>query len=224
MSLIGSTTVSKIAQSVRICLVLLGAVCPSIAFGQSDARRPVRQIETDDGVIEITNSQERAGDTTLTEEVTSVRALRATDRREAESGANDASGPSAALASTLAAAPASKAFSSWWLPLIVVVVAGAVCVWGFRRRRSLRRSMVVAPSAAAIRAMKRSDTLDEAEDVLTESELDADVLEEAGAFAGQWVDAVRDSVPPSSPPRSSRSANAPRQWLSQPVRPKPDES
>jgi hypothetical protein len=262
MSLVGSARIRKIEQSFRVCsalgtasiarvhaievvarraALLLALVVtvspPTVAFAQGDERRPVRQVETDDGVIEITNSNEVAAEPVKTDELTSVRALRAVERSGVES-ANGAPLTSESSLSTTNAQRRSHTSSSWGFPLLVLIVAASAGVWGIRRRTS-RKAAVIAREPAAGESAQQAELLPELDDVL-----DADMLDEPEPLAGpgvlasppgqlppgqlcppgQWVDAVRDSVPPSSPPRSSRGSNAPRQWVSQSLRVKSDES
>lgn len=203
---------------------------PSPALAQSDLRRPVRQVEMDDGVIEITNSH--AADPGVAEEVTSVRALQARPARDQardssrEEGAESLAAGEARGAveseSTSSAAHGSTGTTSWLLPLIVIIVAAGVSIWGLRRRKWRPFAPEYDAGSAAPGALEGEEVFDT--DVLDEpAALDGGHLD-GGQLDGQWALTVRDSVPPSSPPRSSRGANAPRQWVSQPLRVKSDES
>ena len=187
------------------CVVGATFLCQlsSIAVAQSDSRRPMRQVETDDGVIVLTNSPDRAPDQTATEVTpTASRELALTPERPPPVPAR---------------ADRQRGFSigSWLFPLVMLGLVATAAVWGWRRLASRRAATRAGPSEPSSHA-----ELAEAE--LLEAELLESPVDELPALSNQWVDALRDSVPPSAPGRSSV-RSVPPQWVSQPLR-KPSES
>lgn len=208
------------------------AALPSLALAQSDLRRPVRQVEMDDGVIEITNSHaaDRGAD-----QVTSIRALQASPTRDQPRDSSNeeddveppavgaAQGTAQGNASSSAATSGSTATASWLLPFIVVVLALGIVIWGLRRRGSVAMAPAHGAGSASHGALDDDEAVFDTHVLDEPAAVDGGHLD-SGHLDGQWALAVRDSVPPSSPPRSSRGANAPRQWVSQPLRVKSDQS